>query len=103
MGAKAVVALPESRPWHAGVRVSETEFGGAGEDALSFGADRRALAVTGVHHGVVGQREQHVTDRPQDRPFVAEAAPGRARASAEQGVTAEHHTGSDVVEAAAPG
>ena len=51
---------------------SDAEFGGAGEDAFALGADRRRVAMAGVDDGVIGEREQCVTNRLQDRRLSEE-------------------------------
>ncbi len=68
----------------------DAQVGRLGLDAGALGADRRRLAVAGVHDRVVREREQRVADRAQDRRFVAVAAPGRPRPAAEQRVAGEH-------------
>src|SRR4029079_8789379 len=68
--------ITAARQWR-----SETELGRPFEHAVALRTDRRRLSVAGVHDGLVGQCQQHVADRAQDRRLVAVAAPRRAWAA----------------------
>ena len=54
-----------------------------------FGAERRGVAVPGVHHGLRRQGEQLRPDRLDDQIRVGPGPAGRARPAVEQGVTGE--------------
>ena len=66
-------------------------------------ADARVVAVTGVHDGLLGQRQQVVADGGDDRLEAGVAPARRARASLEQGVAAEQDAEVLGVEARAAG
>ena len=72
------------RPVWTILKSGEAEFADAVEDPLAFVVDGGGVTVAGVDGGAAGEGQQAVADRAQDRRFVAVAASGCSRATAEQ-------------------